>query len=75
VKIDGYEPVIFKKVVHDWGGKYYFRNGLSITDLQFELLTSTENDFAPSFDERKQLLKNLLSHLFGIYYDSSLCLA
>ena len=53
VKIDGYEPVIFKKVVHDWGGKYYFRNGLSITDLQFELLTSTENDFAPSFDERK----------------------
>ena len=53
VKIDGYEPVIFKKVVHYWGGKYYFRNGLSITDLQFELLTSTENDFAPSFDERK----------------------
>ena len=53
MKIDGYEPVIFKKVVHDWGGKYYFRNGLSITDLQFELLTSTENDFAPSFDERK----------------------
>lgn len=53
VKVEGYQPVKFRKVVHDWGGKYYFRNGASITGLQFDLLTSTEYDFAPGFDETK----------------------
>jgi len=53
VIIEGVNPVIFRKVVHEWGGKYYFRNGVNITGLQFELLTATEYDFAPSFDEEK----------------------
>jgi hypothetical protein len=44
---------LFILIMQEWGCKYYFRNCMNITVIQFELLTSTEYDFAPSFDESK----------------------
>lgn len=51
VTFEGSAPTVFRKVVHIWGGKYYFRNGVSITELQFELLTAIEYDFLPSIND------------------------